>query len=76
MTWYMFPKYGPVELCCKIIEMVDDWPVGLEEAEKIRMGFLQKREGFRMAIAEYGAWDFGDYEWVNLKLYLGYVAVD
>lgn len=42
MTWYMFPKYGPVELCCKIIEMVGDWLIGLEEAEKIRMGFSQE----------------------------------
>lgn len=43
----MFPKHGPVELCCKIIEMVGDWPIGLEEAEKIGMGFWQEREGFR-----------------------------
>ena len=44
------------------------------------MGFLQEREGFRerhtKAVAEYGAWGFGDYECVNLKLYLGYVAVE
>ena len=55
-----------MELWDKIVEKVDDWPIGLEEAEKIRTEFLQERDGFRerhtRAMMEYGEWDFGDYE--------------
>ena len=56
----------PVELWDKIVGMVDDWPIGLEEAERIRKDFLKEREDFRerhtRAMEEYGEWDFGDYE--------------
>lgn len=56
----------PIELWHKIVEMVDDWPISLEEAERTRAEFVQEREEFRerhtKAMIEYGEWDFGDYE--------------
>ena len=60
----MFPRYGPVELWRKIVEMVDD--IGAKEVEKIRTDLVQEREGFwerhTKAMVEYGACD---YRWVT-----------
>lgn len=56
----------PVELWDRIVEMVDGWPIGPEEAERLRGEFVEEREGFRerhtKAMVEYAEWDFGDYE--------------
>lgn len=56
----------PIELWQRIVDMVDGWPVGREEGERIREEFLEERSKFRerhtKAMVEYGEWDFGDYE--------------
>ena len=67
----------PVELWDEIVSMVDGWPVGLEEAERIRTKFLREREGFRerhtRAMMKYGEWDFGrvrggvDFRWFRAE---------
>ena len=61
------PRFGslPVELWDIIVSMVEGWPIGLEEAERIRTKVVEEREGFRerhtKAMVEYGKWSFGVY---------------
>ena len=56
----------PGELWERIVEMVDGWPIGMEEGERIREDFLAERSKFREkhteAMVEYAQWDFGDYD--------------
>ncbi len=46
-----------------IVESVEDWPISMEEGEKIRKEFMEEREGFRVrhtsAMEGYQQWDFG-----------------
>ena len=59
----------PVELWERIVEMVDSWPIGMEEGERIRQDLLAERSEFRekhtKAMVEYAQWDFGDNEWTS-----------
>ena len=41
IMWYLFPRYGPVELWRKIVEMVDD--IGAKEVQKIGTDLVQER---------------------------------
>ena len=47
-----------------IIERVEDWPISMEEGEKIRREFVEEREEFRIrhtrAMEGYSEWDFGE----------------
>ncbi|KAL6716551.1 hypothetical protein ACLMJK_006118 [Lecanora helva] len=47
-----------------IVEQVEDWPIPMEQGEKMRSEFLQERDGFRerhtRAMEGYQQWDFGE----------------
>ncbi len=47
-----------------IVESVEDWPISMEDGEKIRKEFMEEREGFRVrhtsAMEGYQQWDFGE----------------
>lgn len=47
-----------------IIERVKDWPISMEEGEKMRKEFVEEREQFRVrhtrAMKGYSQWDFGE----------------
>ena len=53
----------PIEVFERIISLVDDYPISLEEAERTRKEFQGEREEFRTrhtkAMVNYAQWDFG-----------------
>jgi len=52
----------PSEIFNLIVEMVDDYPISMEEALRMRREFEAEREAFRerhtQAMEEYDEWDF------------------